>query len=106
LDVYPDGKQILMLDNIQRLKFRKGFEKAEPATPNSVEEVQINLSSISLILNRGHRIGVQISSANYPRFEKNPNTGEDFPGEETRIAHNSIYMDLNHPSALLLPVRP
>ena len=105
LDVYPDGKQILMLDNIRRLKFRKGYEKAEPLAANAVDEIVIDLWSISLIFNKGHKIGLQVSSSNYPRFEKNPNTGEDLPGKETRVAHNTVYADAAHPSALLLPVR-
>ena len=104
LDVYPDGKQILMLDSIRRLKFRNSYEKAEPLEPNKVGEIVIDLWSISLILNTGHRIGVQVSSSNYPRFEKNPNTGEDLPGGELRVAHNSVYVDASHPSALLLPL--
>jgi hypothetical protein len=104
LDVYPDGKQILMLDSIRRLKFRNGYEKTEPLEPNKVGEIVIDLWSISLILNTGHRIGVQVSSSNYPRFEKNPNTGEDLPGTELRVAHSSVYVDASHPSALLLPV--
>ena len=62
--------------------------------------------SISLIFNKGHRIGVQVSSSNYPRFEKNPNTGDDLPVKELRIAHNSVYVDAAHQSAILLPVRP
>ena len=105
IDMYPDGREILMLDNIQRLKYRQGFEKPEPLEPNTVGELTIDLWSISLIFNKGHRIGLQISGSNYPRFEKNPNTGEDFPGDELRVAHNSVYMDKGHPSALVLPVR-
>jgi len=107
LDIYPDGRQILMTDNIQRLKFRNGFEKPDPLPPGTIGELEIDLWSISLVFNRGHRIGVQISSSNYPRFERNPNTGEDFPREgHTRVAHNTIYMGPKHPSALILPVRP
>jgi len=106
IDVYPDGREILMLDSIRRLKFRNGYEKPEPLEPNAIAELNIDLWSISLILNTGHRIGMQVSSSNYPRFEKNPNTGEDLPGKELRAAHNTVHMDAQHPSALLLPVRP
>lgn len=107
LDVYPDGRQILMLDNIQRVKFRNGFEQAEPLPPGEVGRLEIDLWSISLIVDKGHRIGVQISSSNYPRFEKNPNTGTDFPdGEDLRVARNTIHLGADTPSALVLPVRP
>lgn len=104
VDVYPDGRQYLMLDNIRRLKFRNGYEQAEPLAPGTVGELVIDLWSISLILDKGHRIGLHVSSSNYPRFEKNPNTGEDLPGAETRAATNAIHLDQAHPSALLLPV--
>lgn len=106
IDVYPDGKEILMLDNIRRLKFHNGYEKAEPLPPNTVGALEIDLWSISLIFNKGHKIGVQVSSSNYPRFERNPNTGEDLPGTASRVANNTVYVDQARPSALLLPVRP
>ncbi len=106
VDIYPDGREILMLDNIQRLKFRNGFIEPDPLEPGEVGEVTIDLWSISLIVNRGHRIGLQISSSNYPRFEVNPNTGADFPeeGEPVAIANNTIHFGEAYPSALLLPI--
>ncbi len=106
IDIYPDGKEILMLDGIQRVKFRNGFEKAEPLPAGAIGELTVDLWTISVIINTGHKIGLHVSSSNYPRFEKNPNTGEDFPGTELRPAVNTVHMDAAHPSALLLPVRP
>ncbi|MBI5091330.1 MAG: CocE/NonD family hydrolase [Candidatus Hydrogenedentes bacterium] len=106
VDIYPDGKEILMLDNVRRLKFHKGFDKPEPVKPGEITKLDIDLWSISLIVNKGHRIGVQVSSSNYPRFEKNPNTGDDFPKDDKlRVAKNTVYMDKEHPSAIILPVR-
>jgi len=118
VDIYPDGREILMLDNIRRLKFRNGYEKAEPLPAGEVGMLELDLWNISLIVNKGHRIGVQVSSSNYPRFEVNPNTGADFPGYlsekkdgvavtdtwTVRKAQNTVYMDKEHPSALLLPI--
>ncbi len=110
LDVFPDGRQINILDAIQRVKLRKSYEKPEPLldSPDTIVEVEVDLWSTSWILNTGHRVGVHVSSSNYPRFEPNPNTGADHPkkGEEKRVAHNVVHMDRAHPSALLLPVRP
>lgn len=108
IDIYPDGREILMLDGIQRLKFRNGFDEPDPLEPGTIGEVEIDLWSISLIVNEGHRIGVQISSSNYPRFEVNPNTGEDFPtdGGEMKTAENTVHMGKAHPSAILLPIKP
>ena len=106
IDVYPDGRETLMLDNIQRVKFRNGFTKPELLPVGELGELTIDLWSISLIVNKGHRIAVHISSSNYPRFEKNPNSGDDFPTETNlRAAKNTVYTDKSHPSAILLPVR-
>jgi predicted acyl esterase len=70
--------------------------------------LEIDLSSISWIFAPGHRIGLHVSSSNYPRFELNPNTGEDYPveGGEMRVVHNRVHLDAAHPSALILPLRP
>lgn len=107
LDIYPDGRAMSMIDGIQRAKYRNGFESADPLPAGTVGEIEIDLWSISLIVNAGHRIGLHISSSNYPAYEINPNTGEDFPteGESPRKAVNTVYLDADHPSALLLPVR-
>ena len=108
LDIYPDGRAMSMVSGIQRLKFRNGFDQARPLAPGAVGTVEVDLWSISLVVNTGHRIGLIVSSSDYPAYEVNPNTGADFPVEdgEIRKAVNTIYMDAEHPSALLLPVRP
>lgn len=107
VDVYPDGHEILMLDGIRRLRFWNGFERPEAVAPGAVVPLEIDLGSISLIFNRGHRIGLFISSSNYPRFAVNPNTGDDFlEGSEPRLARNTLHMSWEHSSALLLPLRP
>lgn len=120
IDVYPDGRELGICDGIRRLKFRNGFETSEPLPPGTVGEVTIDLWSTSIIVNKGHRIGVLISSSNFPRFEVNPNTGADLPaysGEtpdgtkfadpsSLRPARNSVYMDKERPSALMIPARP
>lgn len=107
IDVYPDGREMLILDNIRRLKYRKGFEKPEPLRPGRVGRLEIDLWSTSLIFNCGHKIALHVSSSNYPRFEKNPNSGDDFPTETNlRIAHNTVHFGPRRPSAVVLPVRP
>ena len=111
IDIYPKGddREILMLDNIQRVKFRNGCDAPAPLLTSNedVVEVEIDLWSISWVFNTGHRIGLQVSSSNYPRFEKNPNTGDDFPtADNMRVAHNTVHMGSSHPSAVVLPVRP
>ncbi|MFO7775785.1 MAG: CocE/NonD family hydrolase, partial [Candidatus Hydrogenedentota bacterium] len=82
VDIYPDGREILMLDSIQRVKFRDGFEEPDPLPEGDIGKVTIDLWSISLVFNEGHRIGLHISSSTHPRFEVNPNSGDDFPTED------------------------
>ncbi len=105
VDIYPDGREILLTDSIQRLKYRSGGAAPEPVVPGETAELTIDLWSFSIIFNAGHRIGVQISSSNYPRFEVNPNTGADFPDNVSEVtATNTILTGPDHPSALILPV--
>jgi putative CocE/NonD family hydrolase len=79
IDIYPDGREINLAEGIRRLKFRNGVEKEAEEYLGEDIELEINCESISVVFNRGHRIGVLISSSNYPRFELNPQTGEDRP---------------------------
>lgn len=109
VDVYPSGddREILLLDNIQRVKYRHG-RGVDPSfmTPGEVIELTMDLGDISWIFNTGHRIGLHISSSNYPRFDVNPNNGEDIPARiPFNIAHNIVYANAVYPSALGVPVR-
>jgi len=107
VDVYPDGREILLLDSIQRVKLRNGLETPDLLPPGELGELEIDLWSISIVFARGHRLGLHISSSNYPRFEKNPNTGEDFPSsDKLRTARNSVHFSQGQPSALVLPIQP
>ena len=71
-------------------------------TPGKPELINISLWGSSIVFEKGHRIGIHITSSNFPRFEVNPNTGEN--QEVPRIAHNTIYHNKAYPSALILPV--
>jgi len=84
IDIYPDGREINLCEGAARLKFHTGRERPGLVAPGAVTELDIHCESISMIFNAGHRIGVLISSSNYPRFELNPNTGADRP-EYTRV---------------------
>jgi len=112
LDICPEGdeREINILDGVVRVKHRDSLETAAPLLtgPDQVVQVSIDLWSTSWIFNTGHRIGLHISSSNYPRFEVNPNTGDDFPrdGVPMRPAQNTVHMAPGCPSALVLPVRP
>jgi predicted acyl esterase len=104
-DVYPDGRSMIVLDGIIRARHRHSMEKSELMEPGRIYEFEIDLWSTALVFSPGHRIRVAISSSNSPRFEPNPNTGL-LPGADgkTEVATNTIYMDSEHPSHILLPV--
>ena len=108
VDVYPDGYEALVLDAPIRARFRHGRmpDDIKMMTPNAPEELDIDLWSTAITFEKGHRIALHVSSSNSPRFEVNPNTGEAAGGHKLppRVATNSVYMDADHPSALVLPV--
>jgi len=104
-DVYPDGREMIVLDGIIRARHRDSMETSELMKPRKIYEFEIDLWSTSLVFSPGHRIRVAISSSNAPRFEPNPNTGKPSGSDEkTAIAANRIYLDSKRPSHILLPV--
>jgi uncharacterized protein len=108
VDIYPDGYEALILDYPIRMRFRDGQTKddVKMATPGKVEKLKINMWSTAQTFEKGHRLGVQVTSSNYPRFAVNPNNGaalDDFT-TPANIAENTIYFDAQRPSAIVLPV--
>jgi len=105
-DVYPDGRSILILDGALRGRHRVSLEREDFLDPGEVYQFTVDLWSTSIIFNRGHRIRVIVTSSNDPRFDPNPNTGHAFRSDTDKIvAHNTVYMDSEHPSHVVLPVR-
>ncbi|MBX7254996.1 MAG: CocE/NonD family hydrolase [Candidatus Hydrogenedentes bacterium] len=107
VDVYPDGREMLFLDGIQRVKYRDSFETPSLLTPGTSDDLTIDLWYTSLVFNTGHRIGIHVSSSNFPRFEVNPNNGQDLPDPAKAplvIANNTVYVGGAHLSALELPI--
>jgi uncharacterized protein len=99
---YPDGYDMLVNDSIVRCRYRNGFEAEELMEPGTEYEVEISLPPTSNLFAAGHRIRVDVSSSNFPRLERNPNTGEPI-GRHTRMvtAENSV-----HGGTVVLPVIP
>lgn len=108
VDIYPDGYEALILDYPVRARFRDGQnpEDVKLMTPGAVEKLVINMWSTAQTFEKGHRIGVHVSSSNYPRFAVNPNNGAALDDTRTpaKTAENTIYFDSNRPSAIVLPV--
>ena len=106
-DDYPLGYALNIGDGIIRARYRDSREKAEMMTPGEVYPFTIALFPISNLFAKGHRIRLDISSSNFPRFDVNPNTGEPLGRNRlTRKAVNTIYHDSAHPSRLVLSVAP
>ena len=103
-DVYPDGRSMLITDGILRMRNRNGVDHWEFMEPGEIYEIEVDLWSTSYIWNTGHKIRIAISSSNYPRFLNNPNTDDPMAKNTTyNIAQNSIYLDSDHPSRIILP---
>jgi putative CocE/NonD family hydrolase len=104
---FPNGVDLNIADSIVRARYHCGFGKAELLTPGKPYEFTIEMSPTSLVLQQGHRIRLDISSSNFPRFYVNPNTGEPLNNNRrSQVAENTIYLDGKHPSQVILPVIP
>jgi len=104
---FPAGIDLNIGDSIVRARYRQGLGKAELLEPGKPYEFTIELYPTSLVFQRGHRIRLDLSSSNFPRFDVNPNTGEPLNHNRSwRIAENSVYRDPQHPSRIILPIIP
>lgn len=107
VDVWPNGFAENLTDGILRARYRISMEKPELMNPREIYKLTINLWSTSNVFLAGHKLRLEIASSNFPRFDRNPNTGGS-PESGTRKtkATNMIYHDREHASALILPIVP
>ncbi|HEY6352476.1 MAG TPA: CocE/NonD family hydrolase [Candidatus Angelobacter sp.] len=104
---FPEGEELNIGDSIVRARYRDSLEKATLMKPGQIYKFRIELYPTSILFAKGHRIRVDISSSNFPRFDVNPNTGEPLnQNTKTAVATNTIYHDPEHPSNITLPVIP
>lgn len=107
VDVAPDGTAINLTEGILRAKYRNSQVTATPLTPGKVYALSVDLWATSNVFLTGHRIRLEVSSSNFPRFDRNLNTGESASNSSKWVtATNTILHDSAHPSALVLPVVP
>jgi putative CocE/NonD family hydrolase len=107
VDVAPDGTARLLTDGIQRARYRKSTRKPELLAPGTLTELTIDVGVTGNLFKAGHRIRLEVSSSNFPRFDRNPNTGGPFgEGVEVKRADQTIFHDAGRPSRLILPVIP
>jgi len=109
IDIYPDpdGSAMLVLDNILRARYRESMSDPVLMKPGKIYDITINLGDISYIFKAGHRIQIDISSSNFPKYDRNLNTGGDLYTEvdsDIKMALNSIHHHGKHRSYVVLPV--
>lgn len=107
VDVWPNGFAQNLTEGILRLRYRNSQEKPELANPGEIYHITVDLWATSNVFLPGHKLRLEVSSSNFPRFDRNLNTGEE-QARGTRMvkATNVIYHDKSRPSALILPVVP
>ncbi|MDA9409023.1 antibiotic hydrolase [Bradyrhizobium sp. CCBAU 45384] len=104
---YPQGFAMNLTDGILRLRYRKSWEKPEMLKAGEPVAVTVEAFPTANLFKRGHRIRLDISSSNFPHFDVNPNTGApEGRGLSRRVARNTIYLDRDRPSHVVLPVIP
>ncbi|NNF21902.1 MAG: CocE/NonD family hydrolase [Saprospiraceae bacterium] len=105
IDVHPDGKAYNLDETIQRARYREGYDKEVFMEEGEIYKIELTPMATSNYFDKGHRIRIEISSSNFPRFTRNLNTGgNNFDEVESVIAHNKIYHDKKHASFINLPI--
>ena len=107
IDVYPDGRSILIGDGSRRARYRGGFETEALLDPGHVEHFEILLGQTAWRMHSGHRIRVHVTSSNFPRIDRNMNTGGHIGSDSSGIvATQTVHHTVSHPSRLELSVLP
>ena len=107
VDVFPDGEARNLTDGILRLRYRNSLEKPELAAPGEIYRVTVDAGVTANVFLKGHRIRLEISSSNFPRFDRNANTGGAVEQAAKLVkASQTVYHDGGHPSCLVLMVVP
>ena len=107
VDVHPNGEAIIICEGLLRARFRGSIEEPALMDPGIVYELSVDMWETSNVFKAGHRIRLEVSSSNFPRFDRNLNTGGR-PGMEAepRVADQTVFHDAQRPSHLILPVIP
>ena len=105
VDVWPNGFVQNLTSGILRLRYRQSMATAALAKPGKIYRITVDLWDTSNVFRAGHKLRLEVSSSNFPRFDRNLNTGEDQARSKRAVAAtNTIYHDAAHPSALIVPV--
>lgn len=107
LDVLPDGRAHAYLSGVFRMRYRDGFYEPHFMEPGEIYEIEFKIGPVSMVFKEGHSIRIEITSSDFPEYDRNLNTAEPMGYGKTAVtAHQRIYHDGQRPSHLLLPVIP
>ena len=108
IDVYPDGRAFNITENIQRMRYRDGYDKPLAwMSPGQTYKVTFQPIDTSYYFKPGHKLRVDVSSSNFPRFDRNLNTGgNNYDEDKGVVARNAVHHDSQHPSKITITVVP
>ena len=105
IDVYPDGRAFNVQEGALRMRYREGFDKKVWMQAGDVYEARLDLHATSNYFGSGHRVRLEVSSSNFPRFSRNMNTGgNNYDETEWVLAHNGVHHSAEYPSHVILPI--
>lgn len=105
IDVYPNGAAYNVAEGILRARFRQGLDKMVLLEPNRKYEYEIDMRGTANVFEPGHRIRVDVTSSNFPQYDRNPNTGDDLGvSDKVRVAKQTIFHSPDSKSHILLPI--
>ena len=106
VDVYPDGRAYNLDETIQRVRYREGYDRWVFMEPGEVYEVKIGPLTTANYYAAGHRLRIEVSSSNFPRFTRNLNTGgNNYDEKEGVVARNTVHHSQRYPSRIRVPMR-
>ena len=104
---YPEGFAMNLTDGIMRVRYRRSWERPQMLQPGEVAQITVAAFPTSNLFRKGHRIRLDVSSSNFPHFDLNPNTGApEGKGLMRQIARNTVFVDRDRPSHVVLPIIP
>ncbi len=105
IDVYPDGRAYNLDETIQRARYREGYDKVVWMEKDKVYKVKLGPLTTSNYFEAGHRLRIEVSGSNFPRFDRNMNTGgKNFDETTGPVAHNKVHHSAKYPTSLSLTV--
>ncbi len=104
---FPTGFAMILTDGIFRCRYRNGFDRPEPCVPGETMKITIEPFATANLFKKGHRLRLDISSSNFPKYDVNPNTGAaEGRGRTSRVARNTVFCDTARPSRINIRVVP